>query len=429
DHIGGGFSRYSTDENWHVPHFEKMLYDNAQLVSLYTHAWQLTKNPHYKRIVYETLEFIENEMTSSEGGFYSSLDADSDGEEGKYYVWTKKEVESILGDEAPLFIEYFNITDTGNWEDGKNILYKKLINDEFSKKFNTGPDEIQNKIAENREILMKVRSKRVKPGLDDKILTSWNALMLRGYVDAYRAFGENKFLKTALENADFLTKNAIGKNNDITRNYKNRKSSVPGMLDDYAFTISAFVDLYQATFDEKWLYKAYELAEYTIQHFFDTSTGMFYYTPDSDSDLIARKMEISDNVIPSSNSEMANNLFLLGNYFNNETLIQRAKQMFNNVHSNIEHNVLYHANWAILGIHFIKPLYEVAIVGSDWDSIRKTLDKNYLPSAIFLGGKDEGTLNLLENKLVPGQTTIYVCVDKACKIPATDAKEALKQMK
>jgi len=429
DHIGGGFSRYSTDENWHVPHFEKMLYDNAQLVSLYTHAWQLTKNSHYKSIVYETLEFIENEMTSSEGGFYSSLDADSDGEEGKYYVWTKKEVESILGDEAPLLIDYFNITDTGNWEDGKNILYKKLINDEFSKKFNIEPDEIQNKIAESREILMKVRSKRVKPGLDDKILTSWNALMLRGYVDAYRAFGENKFLKKALENADFLTKNAIGKNNDITRNYKNRKSSVPGMLDDYAFTISAFVDLYQATFDEKWLYKAYELAEYTIQHFFDTSTGMFYYTPDSNSDLIARKMEISDNVIPSSNSEMANNLFLLGNYFNNETLIQRAKQMFNNVYSNIDNNVFYHANWAILGIHFIKPLYEVAIVGSDWDNIRKTLDKNYLPDAIFLGGKDEGTLNLLENKLVSGQTTIYVCIDKACKIPVTDAEKALKQIK
>lgn len=429
DQVGGGFSRYSTDENWHVPHFEKMLYDNAQLVSLYTHAWQLTKNPQYKKIVYETLEFIENELTSPKAGFYSSLDADSEGEEGKFYAWTKEEVESVLGKKAPLFIDYFNITNPGNWEEDKNILFKKPANDELSKKYNIGLEELQIKIAKSRETIMKVRNKRVRPGLDDKILTSWNALMLRGYVDAYRAFGEERFLKAALKNADFLTKNAIGKNNEITRNYKNGKSSVPGMLDDYSFTISAFIDLYQATFDEKWLYKANDLTDYAIMHFFDTSSGMFYYTPDNHSDLIARKMEISDNVIPSSNSEMANNLFLLGNYFSNEALNQKARQMLNNIQKDLQQNIFSYSNWGLLGIHFIKPLYEVAIVGSDWDRIRKILDNSYLPDAIFLGGKNEGTLSLLENKLVPDQTTIYVCVDKTCKIPVTDSEKALQQMK
>ena len=429
DHIGGGFSRYSTDEYWHVPHFEKMLYDNAQLVSLYAHAWQLTKNPQYKKIVYETLEFIENELTSPEGGFYSSLDADSEGEEGRFYVWTKDEVESVLGKEAPLFIDYFNITKPGNWEGDKNILFRETTDDEFLLKYNIGPEELQKKIFQSRETLMKVRNKRVRPGLDDKILTSWNALMLKGYVDAYRASGEDKFLKAALKNADFLNLNSIDTNNGMTRNYKNGKSSVAGMLDDYSFTISAFIDLYQATFDEKWLFKANDLTDYTILHFFDTSSGMFYYTPDNHSDLIARKMEISDNVIPSSNSEMANNLFLLGNYFNNEGFIQKAQQMLKNVQKDLQQNIFYYSNWGLLGIHFIKPLNEVAIVGTDWDTIRKTLDKNYLPDAIYLGGKDEGTLNLLKNKLVPGQTTIYVCVSKACKIPVTEAEKALAQIK
>ena len=428
DHIGGGFSRYSTDENWHVPHFEKMLYDNAQLVSLYSHAWQVTKNPEYRKVVYETLEFIEAELTSPEGGFYSSLDADSDGEEGKYYVWTKKEIESVLGNEASLFIDYYNMTENGNWEDEKNILHRKLTDNEVRQKYNIDAGELQTRTDSARRALMKVRNERVKPGLDDKILTSWNSLMLQGYVDAYRAFGKKEFLDAALKNADFLTKNALSQKNEITRNYKNGKSSIPGMLDDYAFTASAFIGLYQATFDEKWLYRAKELTDYALLHFFDNSSGMFYYTSDDHSNLIARKMEIADNVIPSSNSEMAINLYLLGKYFDNEYYILKAREMLNVVQKDMAGNIFYYSNWGKLGIHFIYPLYEVAIVGGDWDSIRNTIDNSYLPDAIFLGGRDEGTLSLLRNKLVPGKTTICVCVDKACKIPVSTAEEALRQI-
>jgi hypothetical protein len=429
DHIGGGFSRYSTDENWHVPHFEKMLYDNAQLVSLYTHAWQLTKKSEYKRIVYETLEFIENELTSPEGGFYSSLDADSEGEEGKFYVWTKEEVESVPGKEAPLLLDYFNITLPGNWEQDKNIPFRKTTNDDLLKKYKISQQELQIKIDKSRETLLKVRNKRVRPGLDDKILTSWNALMLKGYTDAYRALGDEKFLRSALRNADFIFKNAFDSNNGIMRNYKNGKSTVAGMLDDFAFTVSAFIDLYQAGFDEKWLQRAKELTEYAIEHFSDTSSGMFYYTSDNNSGLITRKMEIGDNVIPSSNSEMAKNLFLLGSYFDNESFVKTAHQMLNNINEEMLNNIYSFSNWGIMGIQLVRPMYEVAIVGPDWKDIRKTMDNNYLPDAVFLGGGSEGTLTLLKNKLVKGQTTIYVCVDKTCKIPVTTAEQALQQMK
>ncbi len=428
DQIGGGFSRYSTDENWHIPHFEKMLYDNAQLVSLYARAWQLTKKDLYKDVVYQTLEFIRQELTSSEGGFYSSLDADSEGEEGKYYVWSIDEMKAIFKNEAPLFIDYFNITEAGNWEQHKNVPFRKQNEESIAKKYNISLFELRKKIVNARAIMNGERNLRVKPGLDDKILSAWNALMLKGYIDAYRAFGDEKFLNTAINNANFLSLNAIGVDNEIHRNYKNGKSTIPGLLDDYSFIISAFIDLYQVTFDEKWLYKANDLADYTLNHFYDQSSGMFYYTHDQHSDLIARKMEIADNVIPSSNSQMARNLLILGHFFNNDQFIQKAKQMLINVKNDLTQNIFYYSNWAVLAIHFIKPLYEVAIIGADWNHIRRDLDNNYLPGAIFLGGASEGTLSLLKNKLITGQTTIYVCKDKTCKLPVTRAVDALLQM-
>lgn len=429
DQIGGGFSRYATDEYWHVPHFEKMLYDNAQLVSLYSHAWQLTKNPLYKEVVYQTLEFIEHELTSPDGGFYSSLDADSEGEEGKFYTWTIEEVESILGEEAPLFLAYFNITTPGNWEHGKNILFRKLSDEDFAEKLKMTHIDLREKLYKCKKMMLNARTKRVRPGLDDKVLTSWNALMLIGYIEAYRAFGEDEFINTALHSAQFLSRNTIHGNNEITRNYKNGKSSIPGFLDDYSFTTSAFIALYQATFDEMWLYKAKELSDYTLIHFYDSSSGMFYYTQDRHAGLIARKMEIEDNVIPSSNSEMAKNLLILGHYFYDESFIQKARQMFINVQKDLHAHIYFFSNWGVVGLHLIHPIYEVAVVGTEWNAHRKALDNNYLPDVILLGGKHEGTLKLLENKLVKGQTTIYVCRDKACNLPVTDPAKALMQLK
>jgi uncharacterized protein len=428
DHLGGGFSRYSTDREWHIPHFEKMLYDNGQMVSLYSHAWQLTKNALYKGVVYQTIEFIENELTSPEGGFYSSLDADSEGEEGKFYVWTLDEVRSVLNGDASLFIDYFNITGPGNWEKGKNILIKSKSYNVLSEKYSINKCDLVNRMEEIRKKMLEVRNKREKPQTDDKILTSWNAIMLKGYTDAFRAFGDARFLNAALRNADFLYSNAINKKGEIRRNLKHGSTKVSGLLDDYSFTIEAFINLYQATFDEKWLARADELAKYVLSHFSDNSSGLFYFTPDNHPGPIARKMELADNVIPSSNSVMAINLFQLGHYFENENYIHKAQQMIKNVRSNFAKNIYSFSNWGQLELHLARPLFEVAIVGAEWKHKKRIMDKNYLPDAIFFGGTDEGTLDLLENKLVPGKTIIYVCRNKTCKSPVTDPREAIKQM-
>lgn len=428
DQLGGGFARYSTDANWQVPHFEKMLYDNAQLVSLYSHAFQLTKNPLYKKVVYETLDFVKRELTAPEGGFYSSLDADSDGEEGKYYLWTKDEIEKVLGNDASLFSAYYNITKTGNWEHEKNILFRNEPDETIAKKYKLSVAELQKKIAEAKEKLMKIRSSRIKPGLDDKMLTSWNALMLKGYATAYRVFGDEAFLTAALSNANFLMQHAVGTNQELTRNYKGGKSSINGLLDDFAFTASAFIELYQATFDEKWLMEANKIAAYTLEHFFDTKSGMFFYTHNEHSNLVSRKMEVADNVIPSSNSEMAKNLFVLGQYFYKDDYASKARQMLVNVKDDLQKNVAYYSNWGLLEIGFVSPPYEVGIVGQNYNEMRHKMDTHYFPNVLLSGGSIEGSLTLLENKLVPGQTTIYVCQNKSCKRPVTEVEKAIEQI-
>lgn len=429
DHLEGGFARYSTDADWHVPHFEKMLYDNAQLVGLYAHAYQVTRDPLYKKVVYETLDFIEHELTSPEGAFYSSLDADSEGEEGKYYVWTKAEVDKALGDEARIFSAYYNITASGNWEHGNSILLRNEREEKLAAEFGIRVPELNKLIDKAKVKLMKIRNARVKPGLDDKVLSSWNALMLKGYTQAYRVFGEEIFLKKALTSARFLMKNAIAKNGEMTRNYKNGKSSINALLDDYAFTISAFIELYQATFDEQWLTEANTLTGYVLEHFFDPKSKMFFYTHNQYADLISRKMELSDNVIPSSNSEMAKNLFLLGHFFYNEDYTGKARQMLVNIESDLQKNIYFYSNWGILEAWFTQPLYEIAILGDDFKARRAEFDHHYLPQAIFMGGSTEGTLALLEGKRVSGQTTIYVCRDKTCKLPVQTVDQALQQIR
>ena len=429
DHLQGGFARYSTDANWHVPHFEKMLYDNSQLVSLYALAYQLTKNPLYKKVVYETLEFVEQEFTSSEGAFYASLDADSEDEEGKYYVWTKTEVDKVLGNDAEIFSAFYNITDDGNWEHGNSILLRNETDEAIAKQFNITVSDLNKTIDAAKVKLLKIRGAKVKPGLDDKVLSSWNALMITGYTQAYRVFGAEAFLKTAVKNADFLLKNAIAATGEMTRNYKNGKSSINALLDDYAFTIAAFIELYQATFHENWLTEANKITGYTLEHFFDSTSKMFFYTHNQYSNLIARKMELSDNVIPSSNSQMAKNLFLLGHFLSNEDYIGKAKQMLINVEADVRRNIYFYSNWGILQALFTSPLYEVAIVGDDFKNKRQQFDEHYLPSVILLGGKTTGSLALLENKFVDGQTTIYVCRDKTCELPVMEVDEALQQIK
>ena len=429
DQIGGGFSRYSVDGVWKVPHFEKMLYDNAQLVSLYCAAYQQTKNPVYKQIVIETLAFVQRELTSPEGGFYASLDADSEGVEGKFYVWTYDELKMMLGSTANIIGDYYSATQKGNWEKGQNILHRTSSDREIAQKYSISEAELNKLVLKAKQIVLNERANRIRPGLDDKLLTSWNALMIKGYIDAYRVFDLQEYLDIALRNAEMILSNIKTTDYCLSRNFNIGNKAINGFLDDYAFTIQAFINIYQATFDEKWLNEAQQLTAYTLAHFYDTKSGMFYYTSDVDPSLIARKMELSDNVIPSSNSEMAKNLFILGQYLYNDDYIEKATQMLNNIKENaIEHGT-YYANWDILMAWLASAPYEVAIVGNDCEAMRKEFDSHYLPNVFLSGGKAEGNLEMLSGKLVEGETTIYVCRDKQCQRPVTEVSEALKLVK
>ncbi len=429
DHVGGGFARYSVDAEWHVPHFEKMMYDNGQLVSLYSEAYQLTKKQLYKSVVEETLDWVAREMTSPEGGFYSSLDADSDGEEGKYYVFTKEESDSLLGENAALFCETYDIIGRGNWEHEKNVLRKKNTFQQVADRNEIHVNDLQELLDEGKQILYKFRETRVRPGLDDKILTGWNALMLKGYVDAYRVFDNREYLEIAETNAKFLLKNMMQSDGRLNRNYKEGKSNINAFLDDYGLLIDALIALYQATMEETYLKEARKLADYVLAHFSDEESGMFFYTSDLDAPLITRKLELSDNVIPGSNSVMAKALYELGIYFYDENYIAISRQMLSNMEQQLYRQGRFFTNWAWLMTYFVKEPHEVAIIGDNFEGLRKEMDQTYLPHVLLSGGKQEGSLQLLKNKLIEGQTTIYVCQQKVCKFPVTEVEKALKLMK
>ena len=432
DQIGGGFSRYSVDAKWHVPHFEKMLYDNGQLVSLYSRAYQWLENPQYERIVRETLEFVSRELTDDSGGFYSSLDADSEGEEGKFYVWTIDEVEMALNDEAmfELAKDLYDVRAQGNWEHGKNIFQITKTEQALARKHNMDTAELQEKIAEIKKTLLAKRDERIRPGLDDKILTSWNGLMLKGYIDAYRAFGDQAYLDIALRNAAFIEENMWREDGGLNRNYKDGKSVINAFLDDYGTVIDAWIALYQVTFDESWLNKSKKLADYAVEHFFDDSTGLMFYTSDIDPPLVARKKEVSDNVIPASNSIMAKNLHKLGLFLYDQEFIDLSKTMLNALAPSLEQAQQpdFYSNWLDLYMDNVWPLYEVAIVGKGYEGKNSEMMRSYLPQSVFLGGAEEGNLELLKDKLQEGETYIYVCQNKVCKFPVTDVDKAIAMM-
>jgi uncharacterized protein YyaL (SSP411 family) len=430
DQVGGGFARYSTDTLWKVPHFEKMLYDNAQLVSLYSHAYQLTKNELYKDIVYETLEFISREMTSGEGTFYSALDADSEGEEGKYYVWKKDEVEKLLGDKSKIFSEYYNVNEKGYWEHDNYILLRKENAKTIAEKNNLTIEQFNNLISGSKNILLKEREKRIHPGLDDKQLTSWNALMIKGYCDAYDVFNEEKFLDAAKKCANVILAKVKRNDGGLNHSLKNGKATINGYLEDYSFSIEALIALYQSTFDETWLNEAKQLADYSTQHFYDKETCMFFFTSDLDAALIARKKEIHDNVIPSSNSSMAKGLFTLGIYFDEKKYQDIALQMLNNIKDDMERYASSYSNWGILYLNCSAPFNEIVISGNDALQKRTEFNQHYIPNKILAGSiNGKSQLSLLEQRHNENKTLIYVCENKTCKLPVATVEEALGLLK
>ena len=428
DQVGGGFARYSVDGRWFAPHFEKMLYDNAQLLSLYSEAYSITQDDFYKRIVYETVDWLKREMTGSDGGFYSALDADSEGEEGKYYVWTKAELESTTKNQPKWLSEYYSVLDSGNWEHGNNILFIDQWEDDFIKKHQITREQLHTELNIAKDKLLKERDKRIRPGLDDKILTGWNAMAIKGLLDAYAAFGDEAFLELALNNIVFLEKNLIDKK--VHRSFKGKKSPVEGFLEDYAFLIQAYLALYQSTFDEKWLTRANEWMSYTQSHFYDSEEGYFHFSGNNAEKLIARKKEIFDNVIPSSNGVMARNLFHLGILLDNSDYQSQAVKMLSSLNELVVGEPAYMSHWGMLYSELVTPMAEVVIVSPDVKSVAKDFRKNYLPFSLLMGTESQSELPLLAEKVNPESkaATIYVCFNKTCKLPVHSVRQALEQI-
>lgn len=437
DQIGGGFARYSTDILWKVPHFEKMLYDNSALISLYSEAFQLTKKQLYKDVVFESLGFIARELTAVNGAFYAALDADSEGVEGKYYVWTEEELKIILGEDFNWFADYYNVNSFGYWEDSNFILLRRDDEKLVADRNGMSVEYLRERNLEVKTVLLAQREKRIRPGTDDKIITSWNAMMLKAYSDAYDVFGEQDFLLAALKCARFIRAVQLRSDGGLFHTWSarfsldpiNGKSSINGFLDDYAFTIDALITLYQSTFDEEWLLLSKNLTEYVFKHFSDEHSPMFFYTSDDDPKLITRKIELSDNVIPASNAVMAKNLFYLGHLTGNLAWIEFSASMLRAMKKEILGYGAGYSNWMMLQLHFVFPFRELAIVGKSVDKTKELLRKHYLPNQIFAGSLGVSDLPLLQHRYVEGLTLIYICENQSCQMPMENVADVIKQLK
>jgi len=442
DTVDGGFSRYSVDLKWHVPHFEKMLYDNGQLVSLYANAYKLTGNKLYKEVIEKTLHFVEKEWLTIEGSFYSAFDADSLNvdnqlEEGAFYVWTKPELQRLLQEDFDLFSVVFNVNAFGFWEHENYVLIQNQSLEEIAKQENISLETLTLKKKYWEQILYTEREKRSKPRLDDKCLTSWNAIMLKGYVEAYKALGNPNYLDIALRNADYIIKNCWNPEGNLKHSYKNgtrgraeqsiAKATINGFLEDYAHLIQAFISLYEVTFDENWLQNAKQLTDYTFDNFYDEKAQFFSFTSNQDDPLITNHFEVEDNVIPASNSVMAEALFKLGIYFENSYYEKICRQMVQNIVPTVDYPSAF-SNWLNVLLHFSEHNKELAICGIKALEYLEKLNKNYLPNMIIAGGVSVSKLPFLENRFSDKETLFYLCQNKTCDIPTSDFKKITKEI-
>lgn len=421
DQVGGGFTRYSVDMLWKVPHFEKMLYDNGQLLSLYSNAFKQFKKPLYKRIVKQTVDWLQREMLHTEGCYYAALDADSEGEEGKFYCWNEKEFDAILEKDATWVKDFYNLNQRGYWEDEKYIPLRTTSDLEFCSKYKWTMEEFEVNIARINGKLLDERSHRIRPGLDHKCLTSWNALLLTGFCDAFQAFEEVEFKQCALKIGKWICQFQLSENGKLLRNRTNGNSNIDAFLEDYAAVIQGFIRLYEITFDDFWMEKAKIILDYTIENFQNEESKMFYFTEKS-SELIARKMDLNDNVIPASNSIMANNLWKMGSLFYNSEWKNDSKQMLTNIYEGMETYGSGYSNWAILAQGVIEPFYEIVITGPDVIKMKTEMQKVGLNNVIFAG--ESNFLPISADKK-SDQNLIYTCFEGTCISPVKTIEEAI----
>ena len=418
DQIGGGFARYSVDHRWLVPHFEKMLYDNAQLARVYLHAWQVTGNDFYRRITEETLDYVLREMRHEDGGFYSSQDADSEGVEGKFYVWSADEIREALGEEADTFMRVYGVSNEGNWE-GHNILNLRLA------------EALDGRIAAARATLYELRSKRIWPGLDDKVLTSWNGLMLAAFAEAGQALGRADYIEAAESNADFLHRTMRRDSGRLFRTWKaGSDAKYNGYLEDYAYLADGLLALYEATFERRWVDWARELAELMLGHFRDTKNGGFFDTSDDHEQLIHRPKDLQDNAVPSGNAMAASVLVRLSLLTGNGDYWQVAEQITSTMNKFMAQYPSGFGQWLNVAKFMLSAPREIALMGSG-DAIApllKVIRGGYRPFQVVAAG-EEGSLPLLENRpQIDGKGTAYVCRRFVCQAPVTGPEELALQL-
>lgn len=428
DQLGGGITRYSTDMIWKVPHFEKMLYDNAQIISLYSEAFRFTRDPLYLEIAERSIRFCLEEWSKPESGFYSALDADSEGEEGKYYVWKKDELHGLLGEDYSWFSEYYNINYLGEWEHGNYILLRRERDDAFARKHKMSIDDFLQKKKKAHHLLMIERKKRISPLLDDKILCSWNALMITALSDAWKCSGNKEYRDKAISTAHFILREMLKGDGGLYHCFHSGKAYVDGFLEDYSFCIEAFTRLFSITGDELWLAYADKWATYVLHYFSDENDILFYFTSSKSEALIARKTELSDNVIPASNSVMARSLHELGGIMGKSEYTHRANRMIQTVYPHMEAYGAGYSNWGMLLLDLLEETKEVVVCGEDADTMALRILQDVPPHVRVYVCKAESDLPLFKNRFKTGQSLIYVCRNKSCNLPVQSPEEALEQL-
>lgn len=427
DHLGGGFSRYSVDGEWFAPHFEKMLYDNGQLLSLFSKAYRYSKSDLLKEKIEGTVDWLEIEMKHPENGYYSALDADSEGVEGKFYCWTYDELKALLGDEINWFSALYQIKEKGNWENGVNILFQTRPYQKVADDHGLQLTDLKNRLKSVKTTLLSTRNQRVKPGLDDKIISGWNGLVISGLCQAFLALNNSKYRELAIANGEFIWQKMVI-HGTLYRNYKDNKPYTPAFLEDFSAVIEAFIGLYQVSFDKKWLLRANQLTEKSIEKFLDQEDGLFFLNDPKAEQLIANKKEVFDNVIPAGNSIMARNLHQLGLYFYSSTYLEMAEKMLKLVHPILENEPAFMSNWARFYLEKVVPTAEIAIVGKN--AIKKGIDfqTTYHPNIVLAATEEAGReIPMLADKNLD-KDLIFVCFDKSCKYPVEGIKAAQVQL-
>ncbi len=438
DHIGGGFHRYSTDKYWFLPHFEKMLYDQALLVIAYLEAYQITGKEYYARIVKETLNYIIRDMTHERGGFYSAEDADSEGEEGKFYRWTYQEIIEILGKtEGEFFCDYYSITPEGNFE-GFSLLNIEEQDSDFVKRKKISIEELVIKLTLSKDTLLKKRAKRIRPHLDDKIMTDWNGLMISAFAFAARVFDDKSYLNHAIKSAEFIIQNLQNKDGRLLKYWRKGPSKKLGLVDDYAFFINSLIDLYEASFQSKWLDYAIHLSDDFISYFWDKEKGGFYFSPKDMDELFINPKELYDGAIPSGNSMGAYMLTRLGHILQDEKYYLLANKLFFAFSKQLSGFPEAFPMLLIAYDYHIFDKNEVVISGNPESEIVskffKQLNSSFKPRTIVIVNHSNNGINLIEKlipfikeqKMVNGRPTFYICKNYTCNLPTNDLNEALK---